>query len=956
MTRRTPEHSSNRNDQLTPGIAIEPSATVCLSLDSTMTTFLFTDIAGSTRLWQQNPAAMEAALAAHDQLLNEAVIESGGRVFKHTGDGVAAVFEEPVAAVEAATEIQRRLNETPHGELGTLSIRIGIHTGTAAEREGDYFGLAVSRTARLMDAGHGGQVLCSAVTGELVEEAGIPLVDLGEHRLRDLTSPERIYQVTVDGIADDFPRLRTLDAAPNNLPHFSTSFVGREAELGELDELLDQQRMVTIAGVGGAGKTRLALHVAADVAPRFSDGVWLVELATVTDANAIDAAVVAAFDLQQSSGTSPRQVILEHVSAREMVVVVDNCEHLIDAAAGLIDDILNAAPKVSVIATSRELLGISGEVSYRLRSMAVPDRDELDLQEIRSADAIGLFAERATAGRPDFAVTSENASTVADICRRLDGMPLAIELAAARLRSFSLEQIASYLDQRFRLLTGGARTAMPRQQTLTAAIDWSYRLLSGPEKALFRRLSVFSGGFTFEAVETICSGDPIAELDVLELLPALVDKSLVVVDEVHGASRYGLLETLRQYARDRLDEESGSDEWRRRHAHFFGRLSGPEIRRRIWGPDGPQIRREIQAEMANLRQAMTWAIGAEETELAIASLYPYSRVSLARGQWSELLSWCEQIADQVTEETPPLDKASWLTTYGAAHYLGGDSIRAIELVEESVAIFRELDEQGMEADVVVDFARALNNLSLFLLYSDRGGPRNEIYTAMQDEVLELGRRSEDQFTIAMALANLAHHRDPGGDPVAARRLFEEAEAAARGLGSDRLAGLASQRAFFEFSQGEWEEAACQFETAERLSEDLDRANPQLRAGLAACRVELGDLSAAEDYVDAATEVLADPETRSGMSSHQLLLALGAGVDRALRLFERVATAAGASEALAGRDLTVRWDLVDHLERAVAEARSTMDEDRFEVASQRGRSMSDDQLTTFVVEPRSPIRG
>lgn len=921
-----------------------------------MTTFLFTDIAGSTRLWQQHPAAMETALAAHDQLLNEAVIASGGRVFKHTGDGMAAVFDDPVAAVKAATDIQRRLTETPHDEVGALSIRIGIHTGTAAKREGDYFGLAVSRTARLMDAGHGGQVLCSAVTGELVKGAGIPLVDLGEHRLRDLTSPERIYQVTVDGMADEFPRLRTLDAAPNNLPHFTTSFIGREVELGELDELLAQHRMVTISGVGGAGKTRLALHVAADVAPGFSDGVWLVELATVTDPDAIDAAVVSALNLQQSSGTSPRQAILEHVSAREMLIVVDNCEHLIDAAAGLIDDILNAAPNVSVIATSRELLGIGGEVSYRLRSMAVPDRDEQDLQEIRSADAIGLFLERAATGRPDFAVTSENASTVAEICRRLDGMPLAIELAAARLRSFSLEQVASYLDQRFRLLTGGARTAMPRQQTLTAAIDWSYRLLSEPEKALFRRLSVFSGGFTFEAVEAVCTGDPIVEFDVLELLPALVDKSLVVVDEVHGASRYGLLETLRQYARDRLDEEGNSDSWRRRHAQFFARLSGPNIRRRIWGPDGPEIRRKIHAEMANLRQAMTWAIGAGEAELAIASLYPYSRISLALGQWSELLTWCEQMADLVTEETAPLDRASWLMAYGAALYLGGDNARAIELVEESVAIFRDLDGQGMDGDVVVDFARALNNLSMFLLYSDRAGPRNEIYTEIQGEVLELGRRSEDQFTIAMALANLAHHRDPGGDPVAARRLFEEAEEAARGLGSDRLAGLASQRAFFEFSQGEWEEAARQFEAAGRHSEDLDTADPQLRAGLAACRVEQGDLSAADDFVATASEILADPETRSGMTSHQLLLAFGAGVDRALGLFERVAAASGASQALAERDLTVRWDLVDYLELAVDEARSTLDEEVFDAALHRGRSMNDDQLTSFVVESRPPMRG
>lgn len=915
------------------------------------TTFLFTDIAGSTRLWQEHPDAMGAALATHDRVIGEAVAACGGRVFKHTGDGAAAVFNDPVAAVEAAGRIQEWLNETALEEVGPLSVRIAIHSGEAEQRDGDYFGLAVSRTARLMDAGHGGQVLCSAATGELVGERGIALVDLGEHRLRDLTGAERIYQVAVDGVADDFPRLRTLDAAPNNLPHFTTSFVGREEEQEELAELIATSRMVTVTGVGGAGKTRLALQVAADLVPRFSDGVWLVELAAVANPESLDAAVVAALGPGQPSGAAPRQVVLDHLAGRDALLVVDNCEHLIEQAASLVDDILTAAPDVKVVATSRELLGITGEVSYRLRSLAVPGRDIGDTEAVRSADAVRLFVARAMEGRPDFSLTDDNAATVAEICRRLDGMPLAIELAAARVRSFSVDQIATRLDQRFRLLTGGARTALPRQQTLTAAIDWSYRLLGEAEKALFRRLSVFSGGFDFEAAEAVCPGDPVDELDVLELLPALVDKSLVVAEETGGVVRYRLLETLRQYGRDRLDEKGDADLWRRRHAEHYARLSDLDIRRRVLGPEGPGLRQAIRMEMSNLRQGMGWALGAGERDLGLDLLYPFARISIMDGHWSELLTWSEAFAELIDETIPPHRRAEWLLSCGSALFRKGDHEAAAERLQEAADIFRRLDGEGADDDTLAEFPRAVNNLSLVLLYSGRGGDRNEHYTKLQYEVLEVGRRLDARFWEALALANLAHHRDPGGDPAEARKLFEEAEEAARRIGSDRLAGLAVQRAFFEFSQGEVEEACRQWEEATRLADEIaDRSSAvQSRVAWAAGQVEAGDLEAEARFREAVAEMLSDPEVAKAMTYHHLALAFGAGVDAAAGRWERVATAEGISQTLTGRGLTLRWDLVDYFNRKIDEARRRLSQDAFRRARARGVARTDEEITAFLVE-------
>ncbi|MGH8946795.1 MAG: adenylate/guanylate cyclase domain-containing protein [Acidimicrobiia bacterium] len=618
-------------------------------------TFLFTDIEGSTRLWDRHPEAMRQALAAHDELVRKGVESQGGRIFKHTGDGVAAAFASAADALKASVEIQRRMTETAHPDIGVLTLRMAVHTGEAEERDGDYFGPPLNRTARLLSVAHGGQILVGHVTEQLAVGSlgeGVSLADLGEHRLQDLARVERIFQLKVAGLAGDFPPLRTPDIVPNNLPTLATSFVGRAQELAEVEKLIRGARLVTVTGVGGAGKTRLALQVAAELGNEFRGGIWLIELASITDPELIDAGAGDALGVGQQSGRSIREAIIDYLAEQEALLIVDNCEHLIHGAAEFIAEVMARAPGCRVIATSRELLGVGGEVAYGLRSLELPRRDESPpLSELARYDAVKLFLERAQAGLPNFRLTTQAAPAVTEICRRLDGMPLALELAAARLRSFSPQQIADHLDQRFRLLTGGSRTALPRQQTLSAAIDWSYRLLTEPERLLFDRLSVFHGGCTLDVVSEVCTDDHLDAFTVLELLPSLVDKSLVAVDTEGTEARYRLLETLRQFARDRLDETGTADEFRRRHARFFRDLA-IEAGQHIRGPDETSWWARIDTELDNLRQAMTWAMEAGEPELALETAGGFWRFWWFKARWGEGVSWLQRTVEAAGPGVP----------------------------------------------------------------------------------------------------------------------------------------------------------------------------------------------------------------------------------------------------------------------------------------------------------------
>jgi class 3 adenylate cyclase len=477
-------------------------------------TFLFTDVEGSTRLWDYHAEAMSAALARHDALIREAVEIHKGQVFKTMGDAFHASFADANSALGAALDFQKKLQAEPIlADDAKLMVRAAVHSGTAGRRDNDYFGPTLNRTARLLSAAHGEQTLVSSTTRALLDSAlpeGASLRELGEHRLRDLRS-DTIYQLVHPSIRSEFPPILSLGASelPNNLPEQLTSFVGREEPLGELQELLSRNRLLTITGSGGAGKSRLMLQFAADTLPDFPNGVWLTELAPLSDSALVPSAIATSLSLREEPGRPLLATITDYLKDRTVLILVDNCEHVLDEAARVVDTILRACPKVKIVATSREALGVGGEQSYRIPSLALPPTGAMPtVSELETCESVRLFLDRAMLAQPAFRLTPTNSEPIARICRRLDGIPLAIELAAARTRALAPDQIASRLDDRFRLLTGGSRTALPRQQTLRAMIDWSYDLLSPKEQALLQRLSVFAGGWTLESAEKVCADEP----------------------------------------------------------------------------------------------------------------------------------------------------------------------------------------------------------------------------------------------------------------------------------------------------------------------------------------------------------------------------------------------------------------------------------------------------------------
>jgi predicted ATPase/class 3 adenylate cyclase len=588
------------------------------SADASLSTFLLTDIAGSTRLWEEHGEVMGAALAIHDELLRSAITSNGGVVVKTTGDGMLAVFDDTVAAVTAAIDAQRALRDTPWGITGPLRVRMAIHAGTAESREGDFFGQALNRDARILAIGHGGQILLSAIAAALARErlpSSVELRDQGSHRLRDLDRPEQVFQVAVADLPATFPALRSLTSRRSNLPLPLTTFVGRERELAEVERLIERGRLVTLIGTGGTGKTRLMIEVAGRVAPRFEDGVWLAELAALGDPGEIGPEIGRALGVAALPGRDALDVVGEFLTSKELLLVLDNAEHLIDGVARVAERILAAAPGVRILATSREALAVSGEAVVQVPSLTCPVRttgstrgEDPSVDEAGATEAVRLFADRATAVLPSFAVTDANVRAVAEICTRLDGIPLAIELAAGRVSAMSPEEIASGLGDRFRLLTGGRRTAVPRQQTLHALIDWSWDLLSEADRRLLRRLSIFVGGWTASAAANV-AGDPetgASSMDAIDALTRLVDRSLVIVDR-GATTRYRMLETIRQYAREQLIKSGEGTDIARRHLAFFGAMvdvAAVEIR----GPAMVDWLDRLDSEIENIGAALEWAL------------------------------------------------------------------------------------------------------------------------------------------------------------------------------------------------------------------------------------------------------------------------------------------------------------------------------------------------------------
>jgi predicted ATPase/class 3 adenylate cyclase len=587
-----------------PGEAELPTGTV---------TFLLTDIEGSTQLWETVPEAMEVALERHNSVLTGVIGGHGGVVVTSRGEGDSffAVFASAVAAVEAAGACQLRLGTEAWPAGAALRVRMGLHTGEAQLQDGDYVDHApINRCARVKAAAHGGQVLVTKTTRDLVEGrlgGGFGLRRLGEFRLRDLAEPELLYQLTHAGLPAGFPPVATLAERAGNLPVPVSSFIGRARELEQTAAALGRARVVTLTGPGGVGKTRLALQAAARAAPRFRDGAWLCELAPIRDPAGIDNAVAAVFSVTARAGQSTRQALLEFLRGKHLLLVLDNCEHLIEGAAALAGALQRSCERLVILATSREALGIDGEHLVPLPPLGVPGADA-DLDTITQAEAVRLFADRAAAVKPGFAVTAGNAAAVAAVVRRLDGIALAVELAAARVPAMTAAELARRLERSFAVLSGSGRGVVARHQTLRATIDWSFQLLTESEQALLGRMAVFAGGCTLEAAEAVCGGEGIDPDAVFELLASLVARSLVVAEDTGPQTRYRLLETIRQYSEDHLGQAGETERWQARHAGYYASLLG-RVRNHAHDP-GQEVFWAVRlgAEQDNLLAAWSWAI------------------------------------------------------------------------------------------------------------------------------------------------------------------------------------------------------------------------------------------------------------------------------------------------------------------------------------------------------------
>ena len=747
-------------------------------------TLLLADVEGSTRLWQTQPGQMTAAVARLDRTLADVVAAHGGvrPVEQGEGDSFVVAFGRAGDAVACALALQR-------APLAPIRLRIGVHTGDVQLRdEGNYIGPTINRTARLRDLAHGGQTVLSATTSDLVIDQ-LPsdawLTDLGLHSLRDLPRPERVAQLCHPDLRNEFPPLRTAKtvAAPN-VPTQLTSFVGRDHEMSEVLRILAVNRLVTLTGAGGVGKTRLAIQAAAQIASELRDGVRYVDFAPISDPDIVPITVARALGLPDQPGRSTMDTLTRFIGERQMLIVLDNCEHLLDASAVLINALLSACPGLTLLATSREPIAVSGEVTWRVPSLSLTD------------EAIELFADRARLARPDFTITDENAATVTEICRRLDGMPLAIELAAARVRALSLAENNDSLHDRFRLLTGGSRTAVRRQQTLRASVDWSHALLTEPERVLFRRLAVFLGGFDLDAARAVGGSGDIERYQVLDQLALLVDKSLVVAEDGPRGTRYRLLETVRQYALERLAESGEADIIRAHHCDHYtamaAQLDTP-------AQAGHERRLEqAETEIDNLRATFTWSRENRTTESALALASSLQPLWLTRGRIREGRAWFDSV---LTDDSHNLEvAAAWARAFADKTVLDAwlGMTDSMDKAEQALALARNLDDPPLLARVLT--------ACVFL-----AGYNVEVAQPYFAEAIGVARAIGDQWRLSQLLERQAYAAIIAGDPIAARTAAEEGRDFAEAIG-DRF-GSRQARLWLGWAQlwqGELSEAAGQF--------------------------------------------------------------------------------------------------------------------------------------------------
>jgi predicted ATPase/class 3 adenylate cyclase/DNA-binding CsgD family transcriptional regulator len=866
-------------------------------------TLLLADVEGSTRLWETQPEQMTVAMARMNRTVTETIATHSGvrPVEQGEGDSFVAAFARASDAVACALELQR-------APLAPIRLRIGIHTGEIQLRdEGNYAGPTINRTARLRDLGHGGQTLLSGTSEALVLD-GLPddvwLSNLGTHSLRDLPRPERVTQLCHPDLVNDFLPLRVTKAViSQRLPVQFTSFVGREADIAQVWDLVIENRLVTLTGAGGVGKTRMAIQVAGQFSGDFSDGVWYVDLAPITDPDLVPITMARALGLPEQPGRSTVDTLRRFVADRQMLVVLDNCEHLLDASAALMLALLESCPRLTLLTTSREPIGVAGELSWRVPSLPLADK------------AIELFVDRAYRARPDFVVNDRNAATVAEICLRLDGVPLAIELAAARVRALTLTEILDSLHDRFRLLTGGARTAVRRQQTLRASVDWSHALLTEPERALFRRLAAFMGGFDLDAAQSVCGGGDVERYQVLDQLALLVDKSLVVADESSNRTRYRLLETMRQYALEKLGESGEADVVRTRHRDYYTALAA-----KLDLPadsDYEQRLEQAETEIDNLRAAFAWSRENSDIELALALASSLQPLWQARGRLREGLTWFDTALTDLDAHQPGVAPAARARALADRATLGlwVASAESPDQAQQALAIAREVDDPAL-------LIRALTACGYIAAYFDAeaAGP----YLA---EALGLARALDDRWRLSQILVAQVVAALAARDPIAARAAAEEGRDLANAIG-DRFdarrcrwyLGLA------QLYRGDLAGAVAQFaavaDEAEAAHDEIWRVDSLVGLGIALAyqgdpaparaaaaaaveaTAELGGLKAAAAYHVLAVAALAAGDTTTAQDATEAGRPLSSAVPQATGL-QRVLS---AEAALAGGDLVAarRW--------------------------------------------------
>jgi predicted ATPase/class 3 adenylate cyclase len=920
------------------------------NLPSGTVTFLFTDIEGSSQLWDMFPEAMKTALEKHDVLLRKTVESCGGHVVKSTGDGIHAAFESVRDGLRATIEAQQALREEPWDDIKPhrVRVRMGLHTGEAQLRAGDYFGRVLNRTARLMSAGHGGQVLVSGAARHLLLEslpAGVTLRDLGEHRLRGLTEPEHVYQLVHPGLDSEFPALQTQDSFPNNLPTQLTSFVGRERELASAKEKLSSARLLSLIGPGGTGKTRLSLQLATDVLGSYPDGVWFVELAALTEAALIPHAIASAVGVRQQMGMPLMDLLIDYLRTRTLLLILDNCEHLVEACAKLADQLLHACPDIQIVASSREALDIRGEMILRVPSLSLPDETKVTAQALSENEAVQLFCERALAAAPKFALSDKNAPSVAEICRRLDGIPLALELAAARVTVLSPDQIASRLDDRFRLLTGGGRTAVPRQQTLRAMIDWSYEILSEPERKSLRALSVFASSWTFEAAEAVCPG-----LDVLDLLTQLVNKSLVIMESEENGTRYRLLETIRQYGREKALE---AGEWEGLgHVQLAYFVDLAELgSHKLFSPEVYEWIPRLLVEYDNFRSALEWGME-HEPEVALRLAGALSGLWLRSGRSAEGVNWTSE-ALRREEQRPTLEgeagrqqKRLRLNAWHVIAILAylNDNRVALEAAQRCVDLARLLGDARM---LVINLAIVCWEKMIF--------GENAGALAAVEEGLNLARSGGDKYAEGIALGALAWYRLTVDHDVEAARLNEAQSLA---LLEGEVFSWGGLQSFFgpargALLRGDYAAARERFAKALPIFEKMgdEHRVTMIQSWLAHMQRHEGHFREAESEYRKTIRLWQKLGHR-GAVAHQLesfaMVALELGQpERAARLF-------GAAEALREK-IAMPMDPDERIEydQQVGALRGRLEEDTLASAWAAGRALTMEQAISYAVSESAP---